>query len=80
LDPASPIEIHGIEEVVVAKVIEFYLPKNFRRAFVGVAQTQPGKVIEFCSREKTSISTPPVGEVLARLLAATESDHAVGNE
>jgi hypothetical protein len=64
----------------MAKVIEFYLPKNFRSAFMRAAQTQPGKLIEFCSREKTSVSTPPVGEVLGRLLAGTESDHAVGSE
>jgi hypothetical protein len=64
----------------VAKVIEFYIPKNFRKTFMRAVQTEPGKLIEFCSREKTPLSTPPVGEVLARLLAATESDHAVGAE
>jgi hypothetical protein len=70
----------GIKEIVVAKIIEFYLPKGFRRAFVRAAQAQPAKLIEFCSREKASISIPPVGGALGWLLAATESDHAVGIE
>jgi hypothetical protein len=78
LNPASHIENHGIKEIVVAKVIEFYRPKNFQ--FVRTALTQPGELIEFCSREKRSVSTPPVGEVLARLLAAMESDRAVGSK
>jgi hypothetical protein len=64
----------------MAKVIEFYLPKNYRSPFMRAVQTEPGKLIEFCSREKTPASMPPVGEVLGRLLAAMESDHAVGSE
>jgi hypothetical protein len=63
----------------MAKVIEFYVPKNFRNAFVRPAQPQPGKLIEFCSRAKTSVSTP-AGGVLGWLLAAPESNHAVGIE
>jgi len=62
----------------VAKIIEFSRPKNFQ--FVRTAQTQPGELIEFCSREKASVSTAPVGGVLGWLMAATESDHAVGSE
>jgi hypothetical protein len=29
------------------KVIEFYVPKRFRKAFVRADQAQPGKVIDF---------------------------------
>ena len=36
----------------MAKVIEFYLPKNFRKALKTVAQPQLGKVIEFCAQTK----------------------------
>jgi hypothetical protein len=64
----------------VAKIIEFYLPKGFRRAFQGAAQTQPGKIIAFRSQERMSVSMPLVGEVLGWPVAATESDHAVGIE
>ena len=32
----------------MAKVIEFYVPKNFRNTFGCAGQPQPGKVIEFC--------------------------------
>jgi hypothetical protein len=64
----------------MAKVIEFYVPKNFRNAFVRAAQPQPGKVIEFCSQAKTPVSTRPAGEVLGWLLAVMESDLAVGIE
>lgn len=34
------------------EVIEFYVPKRFRKAFVRADQAQPGKVIEFCSRAR----------------------------
>jgi hypothetical protein len=64
----------------MAKVIEFYVPKNFRNAFVRAAQPQPGKVIEFCSQAKMSVPTRPPSQVLAWLLAVTESDLAVGIE
>jgi hypothetical protein len=64
----------------MAKVIEFYVPKNFRNSFVRATQPQPGKVVEFCSQAKKSVPTRPAGEVLAWLLAATESDLAVGIE
>jgi len=64
----------------MAKVIEFYVPRNFRNPFVRAAQQQPGKVIEFCSRGKTPVSTRPGGAVLGWLLVATESDVAVGSE
>jgi hypothetical protein len=41
-------------EIVMAKVIEFYTPKNFRKPFRTAAQPQPGKIIEFCSQTKRS--------------------------
>ena len=58
------------------KVIEFYVPKNFRNPFVRAAQPQPGQIIEFCSEAKKS----PAGEVLGWPLAVTESDLVVGIE
>jgi hypothetical protein len=45
---------HKIKEVVMAKVIEFYVPKNFRKPFKGASQLRWGKVIEFCSQAKKS--------------------------
>ena len=61
----------------MAKVIEFYVPKSFRKASVRSAKPQPGKVIEFCSRSKTSVSNGAADGVLAWLLVTTESDLAV---
>ena len=63
----------------MAKVIEFYVPKNFRNAFVRAGQPQPGTVIEFSSQAKKSVQTRTSGGVLRGLLAATESNHAVGS-
>jgi hypothetical protein len=64
----------------MAKVIEFYLPENFRAPFLRAARPQPGKVIEFSSEAKKSVPTRPAGEGLGRLLALTESELAVGIE
>ncbi len=64
----------------MAKVIEFYVPKNFRHAFVLAAQPQGRKVIEFWSQAKKSVPTRPAGEVLGWMLTAMESDLAVGIE
>jgi hypothetical protein len=64
----------------MAKVIEFYVPKNFRNTFVRAGQPQPGKVIELCSQSKQSDPTRPAGGVLGWLLAETESNPAVGSE
>ena len=36
----------------MAKVIEFYLSKNFRKPLKTVAQPQLGKIIEFCAQTK----------------------------
>jgi hypothetical protein len=41
-------------EAVMARVIEFYIPTNFRRKVASVQQSQPGKVIEFCLVAKRS--------------------------
>jgi len=38
----------------MAKVIEFYVPKNFRKPFRAVTPAQPGKIIEFCPQAKKS--------------------------
>jgi len=48
---ASPTEV---KEKVMAKVIEFYIPKNFRKPLSTVAQPELGKVIEFCPQTKKS--------------------------
>jgi hypothetical protein len=70
---------HG-EQRVMAKVVEFYVPKNFRNVFVRAGQPQPGTAIEFSSQAKKSVPTRPAGGALGWLLAATASNHAVGNE
>jgi len=38
----------------MAKVIEFYVPKNFRKSLKRVPELQHGKIIEFCSQTKKS--------------------------
>ncbi len=38
----------------MAKVIEFYIPKNFRKPLRTVAPPQLGKIIEFCQQMKRS--------------------------
>ena len=38
----------------MAKVIEFYTPKNFRKPLTTVAPPQLGKIIEFCGQTKKS--------------------------
>jgi hypothetical protein len=38
----------------MAKVIEFYVPKNFRKTLKWAPQLKPGKVIEFCSQTRKS--------------------------
>jgi hypothetical protein len=44
----------GFRRNVMAKVIEFYVPKNFRKPFKAMAQEQLGKIIEFCPQTKKS--------------------------
>jgi hypothetical protein len=43
-----------IQEIVMAKTIEFYIPKNFRNPLTTTAQPQLGKIIEFCPQTKRS--------------------------
>jgi hypothetical protein len=43
-----------IKEIVMAKVIEFYVPTRFRSPLKGTPQVQSGKVIEFCSQTRKS--------------------------
>jgi hypothetical protein len=44
----------AIEEVAMAKVIEFYIPKNFRKTLKWVPELQRGKILEFCPQTKKS--------------------------
>jgi hypothetical protein len=44
----------AIKEVAMAKVIEFYIPKNFRKSFKWVPELQRGKILEFCPQIKKS--------------------------
>jgi hypothetical protein len=39
---------------VMAKVIKFYVPKNFRKQLKWDPRPQRGRVIEFCSQVKKS--------------------------
>ena len=38
----------------MAKIIEFHIPKNFRKPLRTVAEPQLGKIIEFCLPAKRS--------------------------
>jgi hypothetical protein len=51
--PGAP-RFTRIQEIVMAKVIEFYIPKNFRKPLRAVASPQLGKIIEFCPQTKRS--------------------------
>lgn len=42
------------KEVAMARVIEFYIPKNFRKSFKWVPELQRGKILEFCPQTKKS--------------------------
>jgi hypothetical protein len=64
----------------MAKLIEFYIPKNLRNPFVRAGQPQLRKVIEFSLQAKKSVATRPTGVALGWLLAVMESDLAVGIE
>jgi len=47
---------NGLQEIVMAKVIEFYVPKNFRKPLRTAAQPQLGKIIEFPTNEEISLA------------------------
>jgi hypothetical protein len=63
----------------MAKVIDFYVPKNFRRRAMRTAQLQHGKVIEFCSATK-SAAARGIGWGFGWFLGATVPIHAVVSE
>ena len=42
------------EELAVAEVIEFYVPRSFQKSVKRACELQRGKVIEFCPRTKKS--------------------------
>jgi hypothetical protein len=48
------IGIREIKEVIMAKVIEFYIPTRFRRPLKAAPQVQFGKLVEFCLPTKKS--------------------------
>jgi|RhiMetdeSRZDD1v2_1073273.scaffolds.fasta_scaffold1816610_1 hypothetical protein len=48
------VNADGFKEGVMAKVIEFYVPKKFRKPVKWAPQLQLGRVIEFCSMTKKS--------------------------
>jgi hypothetical protein len=38
----------------MAKVIEFYIPNNFRKLMKWVREVQRGKILEFCPPRKSA--------------------------
>jgi len=42
------------KKVAMAKVVEFYIPKNFRRPMKWVPELDRGKVLAFCPQTKKS--------------------------
>ena len=80
LELQSPTRDLHTKETVMAKVIEFYVPKSLRNSFIRVSQPKLGKVIEFCSVARKSVPAQPAGGVLGWLLETTESNRAVGSE
>ena len=44
----------AIKEVAMAKLLEFYIPKNFRKSLKWVPELQRGKILEFCPQTKKS--------------------------
>ena len=43
-----------IKDMVMAKVIEFYVPKHFRKPLKWIPVLHPGKIVEFGSQTKKS--------------------------
>jgi hypothetical protein len=52
--PITELEWGGTGEMVMAKVIEFYIPKDFRKTVRRGSGEVPGRVIEFCLPPKKS--------------------------
>jgi len=51
---AGGSEKDEIKEIVMAKVIEFYVPNNFRKPLKWIPVLHPGKIVEFGSQTKKS--------------------------
>src|ERR1700757_773456 len=49
---AAGTKSHWDEEIVMAKVIEFHIPENFRKPLRMSTQPQLAKIIEFCPQTK----------------------------
>jgi hypothetical protein len=49
---ATTIEIRKHKEIVMAKVIEFYVPTKFKTPLKEATRWRRGKVIEFCAQIK----------------------------
>jgi hypothetical protein len=61
----------------MARVIEFYIPKGFRRPLKSAGQRQLGKVLEFCSLKNESAERSPF--IIWKLAASWKRD-TVRNE
>ena len=51
------VEVAGLEEkagMTMARIIEFYIPNNFRKRVKWASPEQRGKIIEFASQMKKS--------------------------
>jgi hypothetical protein len=46
--------VASIREMIMAKVIEFYIPASFRKPLKGAPEQPCGKVIEFCTQTRKS--------------------------
>ena len=49
-----PTKGNGVKEIVMAKVIQFYIPTGFRKPVKLAPQPQSGKLIEFCLQTRKS--------------------------
>jgi hypothetical protein len=66
-----------IQGIVMARVIEFYIPKGFREPLKSARQRQRGKVLEFCSPKNESGERSPF--IIWKLAGAWKRD-TVRNE
>lgn len=49
----------AVQEIVMAKLIEFYVPRNFRKPLRSDSRLQPGRVLEFYSLTNKSAELNP---------------------
>jgi hypothetical protein len=54
LRPWAANVLVGEMRIVMAKIIEFYVPTNFQKKATSRSDPQKGKVIEFCAPNKKS--------------------------